>query len=83
VRIGWLWLGIAMAALTACSGGKDEEHAEEGPICSALSEMCHEAAESDPEAADCHDIGHAADEDACDAETDRCKGICEGGDTGA
>lgn len=66
-----------LVALVGC-GGKDEDH-EEGPICSDLSDLCHEADEQGVEgAAECHDIAHDGDEDACDAALADCEVTCAG-----
>jgi hypothetical protein len=73
MRLG-VW--TAFVVLVGCGG--DEEDHEEGPICSELSEACHEAGESgDAEAEACHDIAHEAVEADCDAELDRCKTLCD------
>ncbi len=71
------WLALGLLALTAC-GGEDDH--EEGPICTELSDLCHDAEEAGVEgAAECHDIAHDADEDACDAALEGCRTTCEGG----
>jgi hypothetical protein len=70
---------VAALCLAWSCGGKDEEHGEEGPICSELSELGHEADEAGLEgAAECHDIAHEADEDACDAALADCEVTCAG-----
>lgn len=78
------FFALALVVSIACNGTKDDEHHEgEGPICSELSELCHEAGEAGVAGAEaCHDVGHEADEAACEAELESCRAICEG-DTGA
>ena len=67
---------VLAATLVGC-GGKDEEEHEQGPICTELTEACHEAGETgDAEAEACHDITHEAVEADCETELDRCTTLC-------
>lgn len=74
-------VGIACAVFAlACNGGKEDEHDHtgEGPVCSELAELCHEAGEAgDADAEACHDVAHEADEAACEAQLESCQAICE------
>lgn len=64
-----------LALLAACDGGNDS--AGEGPMCSAISEACHEADENGVEgAAECHDIAHEGNEGACEKALENCEKTC-------
>jgi hypothetical protein len=80
LRAAWY---VVVLGLWACAGDKDDHGEGEGPICSEISEACHEPGEAgDAEAEACHDIAHEADEDACEAERERCLALCTEGGSG-
>jgi hypothetical protein len=78
---GW-WLGVALG-MGACAGDKDDHGEGEGPICAEISQACHEPGDAgNAEAEACHEIAHEADEEACEAERERCVTLCTEADTG-
>lgn len=65
---------VVLAAAVAC--GTDDTHTGTG-ACAELAEACHDAGDlGDPDAAECHDVGHGTDEAACEAELDACLTLC-------
>ena len=67
----------AFATVLLLLVGCKEDDGDEGPNCTELSDLCHEAEENGVDgAAECHDIAHDADEDACDEALDECKQTC-------
>ena len=57
--------------------GCKEDDGDEGPKCTELSDLCHEADENGVEgAAECHDIAHEGNEGACEKALDGCEKTC-------
>lgn len=68
------WVVVCVVAF-GCGGEGGEE--ELGPECTAISDACHEAEEAgDARGIECHDLAHAADEDACATDKDACLTDC-------
>jgi hypothetical protein len=64
------------------------EGSEQGPYCRALGSYCHEADSGAGRGKECHDVGHAGDEEACAEEFDGCITFCrdaleQGGEGGS
>ena len=68
---------MMLALLAACTDGDKDSAGGEGPMCSAISEACHEADENGVEgAAECHDIAHEGNEGACEKALENCEKTC-------
>ena len=64
------------------------EGSDQGPYCRALGSYCHDADTGSGRGKECHEIGHAGDEDDCRAQFESCIGFCSeapehGGEGGA
>ena len=72
------------ASETGEDGASGSGHDDGGvpPACGDLSSMCHDlGVELGGMYAECHDIGHDADEAACEAAYDECIALCTGAGT--
>jgi hypothetical protein len=69
-------MSLFATVLLVLLGGCDKDDGE-GPKCTELSDLCHEADENGVEgAAECHDVAHDADEDACEEALAECEKTC-------
>ena len=69
-------MSLLVTVLVLLAGCKEDDGGE-GPICTQLSDACHDAEENGVEgAAECHDIAHDGNEGACEKALDGCEKTC-------
>jgi hypothetical protein len=60
------------------AGGEGGELSDGEAACLELGELCHDADDGTGLGAECHELGHVGDGDACLERFEECKTYCEG-----
>ncbi|HET6582213.1 MAG TPA: hypothetical protein VFG69_02175 [Nannocystaceae bacterium] len=78
---------VSSAALTVACGddgdGEEEHGHDEPPVCSEISDVCHDADMGSGMAHECHETAHAGVAADCEAVHDACIAFCTASATGS
>jgi hypothetical protein len=81
---GMVVLGVLglVAIAVACSSSSDPPKGDPTGSCGELASRCHPYSKDSQLAKDCHELGHAGDDNACFPRRDECLAVCPLSDAG-